>query len=32
MMNIYGDLEPADYESGILDNAIINKEKEGGSS
>ena len=22
MMNIYGDLEPADYESGILDNAI----------
>lgn len=32
MMNIYGDLESADYESGILDNAIINKEKEGGSS
>jgi len=29
---IYGDLESADYESGILDNAIINKEKEGGSS
>lgn len=24
---IYGDLEPADYESGILDNAIIKREK-----
>ena len=24
---IYGDLESADYESGILDNAIIEKEK-----
>ena len=24
---IYGDLEPADYEGGILDNAIIKREK-----